>query len=404
MKNIAILGFGTVGQGVYEILLERREKIKEIINQDFYIKTILVNDINKERDIVDGITLTNDFNIILNDPEIDIVVELTGALEKGFEYISKSLKAGKNVVTANKSVVSAYFKELHSTALENKVKFLYEASVGGGIPIIKPLREEIMLNDIESLQGILNGTCNYILSRMFKEKLSYKDILKDAQELGYAEADPTDDVEGLDTMRKLRILSSIAFGVDIREENIDTFGISTIELCDVEYLEKNNSTIKLLATSTFDKNKGYTAFVEPTIVTNEDYFSTVSMAFNSISFEGSNVGPLKFYGAGAGKLPTGDAVCRDIIDIFLDNTSIEDFHLKESTSLNHEIKGSYYLRTDINEDLISDLKNTNNLEKNETVDNNSILILKNISKFNIIDLLKKYNIDEKEYFLAKIGY
>lgn len=403
MKNIAILGFGTVGQGVYDILLERRDKIKEIINQDFYIKTILVNDINKKRDIVNGITLTNDFNIVLDDPEIDIVIELTGALEEGFEYISKSLKAGKNVVSANKSVVSKYFKELHSIALENNVKFLYEAAVGGAIPIIKPLREEIMLNDIDSLQGILNGTCNYILTRMFKEKLSYKEILKDAQDLGYAEADPTADVEGLDTMRKLRILSSIAFGLDITEENIDTFGISTIELCDVEYLQNNNSTIKLLATANLSK-EGYTAFVEPTIVTNDDYFSTVTMAFNSISFEGSNVGPLKMFGSGAGKLPTGDAVCRDIIDIFLNNTSIEDFHLKDGKNLNHELIGKYYLRTAINEKLFKELIDNHNIETIVTKENSKIIVIDNIGKFEIINILKKHNINEKEYFIARVGY
>lgn len=403
MKNIAILGFGTVGQGVYEILLERRDKIKEIINQDFYIKTIMVNNINKERNIVDGITLTDDFNVILNDSEIDIVIELTGALEEGFEYISKALRSGKSVVSANKSVVSAYFKELHEIALENNVKFLYEAAVGGAIPIIKPLREEIMLNDIDSLQGILNGTCNYILTRMFDEKLSYREILKDAQDLGYAEADPTADVEGLDTMRKLRILSSIAFGLDITEENIDTFGISSIRLCDVEYLIKNNYTIKLLATANLTKD-GYTAFVEPSIVTNDDYFSTVNMAFNSISFEGSNVGPLKMYGSGAGKLPTGDAVCRDIIDIFLDNKGIEDFHLKEGKNLNHEIKNNYYLRIYKNEELLNALKSKYNVSSAEEVEDSTIIMINDISKFDILNILNEYNIENKDYFIAKIRY
>ena len=403
MKNIAILGFGTVGQGVYEILLERRAIIKEIINEDFYIKTILVNNINKERNLVDGILLTNNFEDILNDSEIDIVIELTGALEQGFEYISKSLKAKKNVVTANKSVISAYFNELHSIAIENNVKLLYEASVGGGIPIIKPLREEILFNNIDSVQGILNGTCNYILSRMFKEKLSYKNILKDAQNLGYAEADPTADVEGIDTMRKLRILGSIAFGLDISEDNIDTFGISSIDLCDIEYFESINSTVKLLATAN-NSSEGYTAFVEPTIISKEDNFSNVNMAFNSIAFNGSNVGKLSFYGSGAGKLPTGDAVCRDIVDIFLDNKSIEKFNLVEGQNLNHQMKGNYYLRIKNNDSLVKELKDKYNLENSYFKDDNKILLINSIGKFELLDLLNKYKLESKDYFIAKIGY
>lgn len=403
MKNIAILGFGTVGQGVYEILLERKDKIKEIINQEFTIKTIMVNNLNKDRNLIDGITLTNDFNTILNDPKIDIVIEVTGALEEGFKYISQSLLAGKSVITANKSVVSAYFNELHKIALENNVKFLYEAAVGGAIPIIKPLKEEIVLNNINSLQGILNGTCNYILTRMFKEKLSYDEILKDAQNLGYAEADPTADVEGLDSMRKLRILSSIAFGLDITEENIDTFGISTIELIDVEYLLKNNSTIKLLATANLT-NKGYTAFVEPCVVKNNDYFATVNMAFNSISFEGNNVGPLKFYGAGAGKLPTGDAVCRDLIDILLNNNSVNDFKLQNGNNLNNEITGNYYLRFQNNEDLLINFKEKSIISHIEKTDFSTIIVLNNISKFEVINILNKNNIEDNKYFIAKIGY
>ncbi|WP_100065264.1 homoserine dehydrogenase [Miniphocaeibacter massiliensis] len=402
MKKIALLGFGTVGQGVYKILLERKDKIKEILNHEITIKTILVNNINKKRDIDSNVILTDNIDDILNDPEIDIVVELTGALEQGFDYISKSFKAKKYVVTANKSVVSAYFKELHDIATENKVKFLYEASVGGGIPIIKPLKEETMLNDISSLQGILNGTCNYILTRMFNEKLSYKDILKDAQNLGYAEADPTADVEGLDTMRKLRILSSIAFGVNINEENIDTFGISSISLDDIEYLQANNSTVKLLATST-TSNYGYTAFVEPTIVSNDDYFSSVNMAFNSISFEGNNIGPLKFYGAGAGMLPTGDAVCRDIIDMFLDNRSLGNYALKEAENLNRKVKGNYYFRTNnksLFEKLEKEYQYTDKVIKNNTF----IIILKDISKFKILELVEEFNIPSNKYFLAKVGY
>src|SRR5699024_3085339 len=198
----------------------------------------------------------------------------------------------------------------------------------GGIPIIKPLKEEILINDIESIQGILNGTCNYILSRLFQEKISYGEILKDAQRLGYAEADPTADVEGLDSMRKLRILSSIAYHTSIDEEEIETYGISTIIKEDVDYIEHMDSTLKLLGMSKLTE-EGYVASVEPTIVDKSDYFATVDMAFNSISFVGHNIGPLKFYGYGAGKLPTGDAVARDVIDILLTHATVNLNHDKK---------------------------------------------------------------------------
>lgn len=403
MKNIAILGLGTVGQGVYEILKENKDKIKNLIGEDFAITTVMVNNLQKERNLDSTTTLTDNFQDILDDNNIDIVVELTGALEEGYYYIKSSLENGKDVVTANKSVISKYFVELHKIAKENNRSLLYEASVGGGIPIIKPLKEECLINDIDSIEGILNGTCNYILSRMFKENEDYDLILKDAQKLGYAEADPTADVEGLDTMRKLRILATIGFNSNIKEEDILCYGISSIKKEDINYIKnKMKSTVKLLATANL-KDDGYTAVVQPTIVAEDDYFAFVDSAFNSISFNGNNIGPLKFFGYGAGKLPTGDAVCRDIIDILLNHPIVEqDIDFKEYKNLNNMSKSNYYLRIDnkYKNQLISSFKDY----EVEDLENYSYFIIKEENKNNIINLLNKLDIDKKDYFIAKIGY
>ena len=403
MKNIAILGLGTVGQGVYEILKENKDKIKNLIGEDFAITTFMVNNLQKERNLDSTTTLTDNFQDILDDNNIDIVVELTGALEEGYYYIKSSLENGKDVVTANKSVISKYFVELHKIAKENNRSLLYEASVGGGIPIIKPLKEECLINDIDSIEGILNGTCNYILSRMFKENEDYDLILKDAQKLGYAEADPTADVEGLDTMRKLRILATIGFNSNIKEEDILCYGISSIKKEDINYIKnKMKSTVKLLATANL-KDDGYTAVVQPTIVAEDDYFAFVDSAFNSISFNGNNIGPLKFFGYGAGKLPTGDAVCRDIIDILLNHPTVEqDIDFKEYKNLNSMSKSNYYLRIDnkYKNQLISSFKDY----EVEDLENYSYFIIKEENKNNIINLLNKLDIDKKDYFIAKIGY
>lgn len=403
MKNIAILGLGTVGQGVYEILKENKDKIKNLIGEDFAITTVMVNNLQKERNLDSTTTLTDNFQDILDDNNIDIVVELTGALEEGYYYIKSSLENGKDVVTANKSVISKYFVELHKIAKENNRSLLYEASVGGGIPIIKPLKEECLINDIDSIEGILNGTCNYILSRMFKENEDYDLILKDAQKLGYAEADPTADVEGLDTMRKLRILATIGFNSNIKEEDILCYGISSIKKEDINYIKnKMKSTVKLLATANL-KDNGYTAVVQPTIVAEDDYFAFVDSAFNSISFNGNNIGPLKFFGYGAGKLPTGDAVCRDIIDILLNHPTVEqDIDFKKYKNLNSMSKSNYYLRIDnkYKNQLISSFKDY----EVEDLENYSYFIIKEENKNNIINLLNKLDIDKKDYFIAKIGY
>lgn len=404
LKKIAILGMGTVGQGLYEILMERKEQIEEVIKDKFEISTVMVHNIKKNRNLDPSITITDDFEDIIKDDEIDIVVELTGTLEEAYEFIKSSLEKGKDVVTANKSVISKYYDELHQIATDEGRSLLYEASVGGGIPIIKPLKEEILINDVESIQGILNGTCNYILSRMFMERSSYDAILKDAQQLGYAEADPTADVEGLDSMRKLNILSSIAYHSSIKEESIETYGISTIIKEDVEYIDRMGCTMKLLGMSKISGD-GYVATVEPTIVDKSDYFATVDMAFNSISFVGSNVGPLKFYGSGAGKLPTGDAVARDVIDIMIGHATVNmKFQNRQYENLNKTSKGKYYLRISNNTGTFKKISErfqpAEYKEKNDT----AFFVFNEINRDEILQYVDSLGIYKRDFFLAKIGY
>lgn len=402
MINIGLLGLGTVGTGVVEILNKRQKELKDLTGKEIRIKKILVKDINKDRDIeLENSLVTNNFDEILNDKDISIVVEVTGDLEESYLYIKKSLDAGKHIVTANKAVVSKHFEELSEFAAEKRLAFLYEASVGGGIPVLKPLKEGIALNENTEVQGILNGTCNYILTRMVNEGKEYKEILRIAQELGYAESDPTADVEGIDTLRKLRILGTLALQGTITEEDILVDGISNIRSIDVENIKNMDSTVKLIA-ETKSMGDSYTAVVQPTIIKNDSYFANVNMAFNSIAFKGDNVGELKFYGAGAGKLPTANAVLSDVLDI-VNNTYRKNSPLgnKELQNANEILKNRYYLRISKGDKNIPMglLSITDITLSNE---DNLAIITKEVLMKDLLDLLKSLEIKREEYFLARI--
>ncbi|NLY45737.1 MAG: homoserine dehydrogenase [Tissierella sp.] len=402
MLNIGLLGLGTVGTGVVEIINERKDAIKKSTGKSINIKRVMVNNLNKKRDIdISEISLTEDFEDILNDTEIDVIVEVTGDLESSYKYIIEGLNAGKHVVTANKAVVSKYLGEFSSLAAEKNLAFLYEASVGGGIPVIKPLREQIELNEINKVQGILNGTCNYILTRMINEDKDYREVLKVAQELGYAEADPTADVEGHDTLRKLRILSTLGLQGKVTEEDILLYGIGSINSLDIKNIKKMDSTVKLIAEAK-KFGDGFTAIVQPTIVKNNNYFANVNMAYNSVAFEGDHVGELKFYGPGAGKLPTANAVLNDVLDIgnnsYRKGNPLKDESLK---NLNEEIKGKYYLRVSyINNETNGTLKELANQVLCEDEDMAIITNDMKLSKINSI--LSGLNLSKDRYFLAKI--
>jgi len=319
MVKVGIIGVGTVGSSVALILEKNREIITARAGKEIVVKMGAVKDKSKTHPDV-KIPLTTDIDDIINDPEIDIVVELTGGVEFPFEVAKKALKNGKHYVTANKAMLAYHRYELQECA--GGLAFGYEASVAGGIPIIKALKNGLSANHINSIRGIMNGTCNYILTKMINEGASYDKVLKEAQELGYAEADPTFDVGGYDAAHKLLILSSIAFGIDAKPEDILIEGIQDINEDDIEFAEEFWYKIKLLGIAK-RSGKEVELRVHPTMVPRDEMIAKVDGVMNGISVVGDCVGETVYYGAGAGGDATASAVISDIIDIVRhgDNTN-----------------------------------------------------------------------------------
>lgn len=402
MINIGILGLGTVGTGLVEILNNKTNELSIKIGHEIIIKKILVQDINKNRDVpIEKNVLTTDFNEILNDESISIVLELTSSIAEAYDYIHASLFNKKHVVTANKAVLSKHFEELSELAAKNNVALLYEASVGGGIPILKTLKELIRSNEVTQIHGILNGTCNYILSEMFYHDIEYHDVLKAAQALGYAEADPSSDVKGYDTKRKLRILSTLAFGGVVSEDDVICIGIENIKSKDVTEIKKLNATVKLIG----EGNKtpqGYTATVIPNICKNTSYFNGVNNAYNSVVLKGDYSGILKFYGPGAGKHPTSSAVLSDLLDIITQSFNLNNpLGNNIIKNINKDIKGQYYLRVDHFENTPPLFKSKmEHIYHHKSVEKNShYFFTKEVLLEDMLDLVNQLRTDQ--YFLAK---
>ena len=313
--KIGLLGLGNVGAGTANILEMNRKHIEDITGVSLEISKILVRDIKKGRDFsASPDKLTQNPEEILADPSIDMVVELLGGIEPAHEYILKALNNGKHVVTANKAVVAAHFEEFADAAKNNKVMFRYEASVAGGIPILNALSTALLANEYDELMGIVNGTTNYILTQMSDYGLEYEDVLKVAQEKGFAEADPTADVEGIDVANKLSILISLVFGLTILPDDIPTEGITKISKNDIKLADQFGYKIKLLATAK-RVDKQLECHVQPAFVPKDHPIASVNNEFNAIFVKGNAVDDLMFYGKGAGPLPTGSAVMGDIIEI-----------------------------------------------------------------------------------------
>jgi len=312
MVKIAIIGFGVVGSGVYEVLRTNADTIAKNATTGIDIKYIL--DIRDFSDHSESHLFVNDINTIVNDAEVEIVVETMGGLEPAFTFAKACLEKGKSVVTSNKELVATYGDVLFELACKNNCKYLYEASVGGGIPIIRPLSKCLAANKIEKIAGILNGTTNYILTRMFKGNASFAEALGEAQEKGYAEKDPTADVEGLDTGKKICILSSMINGEKINHEDVYTEGITKITTEDTEYATAFNSSIKLIGMCERYGDK-YAVAVAPMLVNKESLIAGIDDVFNGIMVTGNMLDDALFYGRGAGKLPTASAVVADIVDI-----------------------------------------------------------------------------------------
>ena len=312
MIKAAVMGYGTIGSGVAEVLSVNRESIAAKAGEGIEIKYVLdLRDFPGDA-IQDKVV--HDVNIIAEDPEVTVVVETMGGVEPAYTFVKTMLEKGKHVTTSNKALVAEKGAELIALAKEKSVNFLFEASVGGGIPIIRPLNSSLTADEIEEITGILNGTTNYILSKMTFEGLEFADVLKDAQARGYAEADPTADVEGYDACRKIAILTSLVCGQQVDFEDIYTEGISKITADDIKYAKAMGLVIKLLATSRKTK-EGYCAMVAPFMLSQQHPLYSVNDVFNAIFVHGNVLGDAMFYGSGAGKLPTASAVVADIVDI-----------------------------------------------------------------------------------------
>ena len=311
--KIGLLGLGTVGTGVYKLIGRRADSMEKTIGAELEIKKILVHNMNKKRDGIDPSLLTDDWREIIEDDEIQIVVEVMGGMEPAKTIILEALRAGKNVVSANKDLIAEEGRILLDTAQENGKDFLFEAAVAGGIPIIRPLKQCLAANEISDVLGIVNGTTNYILTKMFEDGMEFEDALRQAQELGYAEADPTADVEGLDAGRKAAIMASIAFHSRVVFSDVYTEGITKITAADIEYAREFDSVIKLLGVARSTET-GIEVGVYPMMIGKDHPLASVRDSFNAVFIHGDAVDDAMFYGRGAGEMPTASAVVGDVID------------------------------------------------------------------------------------------
>lgn len=331
MKRIALLGYGTVGSGVYEVVAKNIDSVKDKFKVDMSIEDILVRNVDKYNDLPHASKFKSNFDEILA-AEPDIVVEVMGGLHPAYDYIKTCIEKGIHVVTANKDLIAEYGQELQNLAAQKDVALLFEASVGGGIPVLKPLQECLGGNSIDSITAVINGTTNFILSKMYNENMSYEDALKIAQDVGFAEADPTSDVQGFDAVRKLAILSSLAYGQEFKWSDMPTVGITDIDSGDIECVKTMDSKIKLLAYSEYINNELYAA-VRPVVVSNSDPIALIDNEFNAVILTGDSVGEVMFVGKGAGKLPTASAVFGDILDIIQNKKEKSYIELRKDATI-----------------------------------------------------------------------
>lgn len=311
MIQIAVLGYGTVGSGVVEVIETNKADINKKAGENLSVKYIL--DLRDFPGDPYADKVVHDYNIILNDPEVAVICETMGGTKPAYDFTKQALLLGKSVCTSNKELVAAHGPELIKIARENHCNYLFEASVGGGIPIIRPLNYSLTAEKIDGITGILNGTTNYILTKMDKEGADFEEVLKEAQEKGYAERNPEADVEGYDACRKIAILSSLMSGRNVRYEEIYTEGITKITAADFKYAKQMGKSIKLLAMSR-DTEKGFFAMVAPFMISKEHPLYSVNGVFNAVYVHGNMLGDSMYYGRGAGKLPTASAVVSDVVD------------------------------------------------------------------------------------------
>ena len=397
--KIGIIGLGTVGEGVLKVLTAEKESIFEKSRADIEVKYAC--DLNTDRNFsfdFDKSILINDYKKILADPEVKIVVELIGGETIAKTIITDSFKAKKSVVTANKALIAKHGVELFHIAKENGVSFLFEAAVGGGIPIVTPLMESLVANTITDIRGIMNGTSNYILTKMKEEHLSFDEALKLASEKGYAEADPTYDVDGIDAGHKINILASLAYGGSIKFKDMQLSGIRDITTVDIAAANQLNSTIKLIASSKLLTETSAQISVEPVLISNGEILAKVDDVYNAIETTGSYTDKTLFYGQGAGMDPTASAVVADIVKITTRN-HIESDYFFNSTKVfeivdSNTTKDSYYIRVSKDFDV-----NNSPFEITNEVENFYIILVDNISRNEINEIIK----DAKEKIVLKVS-
>lgn len=350
--KIGLLGLGTVGSGVYKIIERQKEEMVKKTGARLEIAGILVHNLNKVRDGVDTFLLTDRWEDIINNDEISIVIEVMGGIEPAKTMILEALNSGKNVVTANKDLVAEYGRELLDAAENNGVDFLFEAAVAGGIPIIRPLKQCLAANEMDEVIGIVNGTTNYILTKMFEEGMDFDEALAKATELGYAEADPTADIEGLDAGRKVAIMASIAFHSRVTFSDVYTEGITKISARDINYAKEFGNVIKLLGVA-HNTEDGIEVSVHPMMIPQEHPLASVRDSFNAVFVHGDAVDDVMFYGRGAGEFPTASAIMGDVIDVVRDIqyhctgriscTCYRETKVKEF----REVKNKFFLRMQV---------------------------------------------------------
>lgn len=347
--NIGLIGFGTIGSGVVETFNQNLDLINDKVKKDVKLKKVVDLDITTDRGVkVDPEVLSTNVNDILEDPEIDIVIELMGGYQPALKFILKALNNGKHVVTANKALLAKHWEEIIAAARENNVRICFEASVGGGIPLLQPLNESLAANNINEIYGVINGTANYILTKMTEEGREFEDVLKEAQDKGYAEADPTFDIEGHDTAQKLIILTILGFGIYVKQERFHVEGITKITPEDILFAkEELGCCIKLLAISKLVDGE-LEVRVHPTIVPEDHLLSSVNGVFNGAYLVGDIVGPVMMYGQGAGMMPTASAVVGDCIDIIQNMKKPVVYGPKKSkvttVKAMEDVRSKYYLR------------------------------------------------------------
>jgi len=396
--KIGIIGLGTVGEGVLKVLTKEKHSIFEKSQADIEVKYAC--DLNITRDFsfeFDKSILTDNYKKILEDSEIKLVVELIGGETLAKDIIIQAFKSKKSVVTANKALIAKHGVELFQIAKENGVSFLFEAAVGGGIPIVTPLMESLVANTVTEIKGIMNGTSNYILTKMKEENLSFDEALSIASAKGYAEADPTYDVDGIDAGHKINILASLAYGGSIKFKDMQISGIREINTLDIFSANQLNSTIKLIASSKLISEDSAQISVEPVIISNNEILAKVDDVYNAIETIGSYTGRTLFYGKGAGMDPTASAVVADIVKIATINHIESDYFFNSTKIINivdaNTVKDNYYIR----------VSNDFNLEKSpfevyNKIDNFFIILAENISRNEINEYLK----DAQEKLVLKI--